>query len=279
MPHAATDLHAKRLIDFTSAAAADIFTACFEGYIVPLRFQAEPFERRNRSEHVDAEASLIWYRGQQPVGGILIARRGWTSRVSAMGVVAAARGTGVGRHMVEEALEAARERKDRRMLLEVIEQNPPAIALYESAGFRKARRLVGYVLPAAQTNDTGRLEDCDALEAARFIGAEGERDLPWMLSVETLSGLASPTRAFRLGPAVALVNEMPEAVVIRALAVARTERRKGHGKALVSALSCHFSGKPLKIISIVPETLAPDFFATCGLKPESISQFEMEAII
>ena len=43
----APDLHAKRLIDFTSAAAADIFTACFEGYIVPLRFQAEAvFENR-----------------------------------------------------------------------------------------------------------------------------------------------------------------------------------------------------------------------------------------
>jgi hypothetical protein len=136
--------------------------------------------------------------------------------------------------------------------MEVIEQNPPAIALYESTGFRKTRRLVGYTLPAAQTNGAGQFEECDALEAARFIGAEGDQDLPWMLTVETLGGASSPTR---------------------------DERRKGHGKALVSALSSRYAGKPLKVISIVPETLAPDFFAQCGFAYEAISQFEMEAVL
>ena len=41
-------------------------------------------------------------------------------------------------------IEQARERGDRLYDLEVIEQNPRAVRLYEGVGFKKLRRLVGY---------------------------------------------------------------------------------------------------------------------------------------
>jgi ribosomal protein S18 acetylase RimI-like enzyme len=46
-----------------------------------------------------------------------------------------ARGTGVGRALVEAALERARERGCARMELDANEANGPAVALYESVGF------------------------------------------------------------------------------------------------------------------------------------------------
>jgi len=46
-----------------------------------------------------------------------------------------ARGTGMGRALMEAAFDRARERGCRRMELDVNEANPAALALYESLGF------------------------------------------------------------------------------------------------------------------------------------------------
>jgi ribosomal protein S18 acetylase RimI-like enzyme len=50
-------------------------------------------------------------------------------------VADAARGSGLGRALVEAALERAREHGCRRIQLDVSTENPPAFALYESLGF------------------------------------------------------------------------------------------------------------------------------------------------
>ena len=50
-------------------------------------------------------------------------------------VRAGARRSGLGRALVEAALERARERGCRRMAINANDANPPAIALYESLGF------------------------------------------------------------------------------------------------------------------------------------------------
>jgi ribosomal protein S18 acetylase RimI-like enzyme len=57
-----------------------------------------------------------------------------------------ARGTGLGRALVEAAFERARERGCRRIELDVNEQNTAAIALYESLGFTTEPKPPGRTL-------------------------------------------------------------------------------------------------------------------------------------
>ena len=108
----------------------------FEGYLVPLRFTAQAYERRFRAENLDPYASRVYEREGAPVGVMLIARRGWTSRVAAMGFAPEVRGQGLGRRFLAEAIAEAKARGDRTMVLEVFEQNPPARALIPSLASR-----------------------------------------------------------------------------------------------------------------------------------------------
>ena len=58
-------------------------------------------------------------------------------------VSADARGSGVGRELVEAAFERARERGCARMLLDTNESNEAALRLYESMGFRSGTGAPG----------------------------------------------------------------------------------------------------------------------------------------
>lgn len=55
----------------------------------------------------------------------------------------AARGSGLGRALVEATLERARERGCRRVELDVNSENPPALALYRSLGFATGKDGAG----------------------------------------------------------------------------------------------------------------------------------------
>ena len=243
-----------------------------------VRVTAESWERRFRGEHLDPFASRIYERDGQAVGVLFICRRGWSSRVGGMAVAADARGHGLGRRVMLDAIDQARARGDHALLLEVIEQNTPAVKLYKSLGFRVARRLVGYRWePVPLDGPAGALREIDPLELARVAAREGEPELPWMLEAETLSAATLPARAFALEDrAFALVlNPDAETLTISALVVPRAHRRQGWGTRMLRALAAAFPGKPMQAVAIVPDDLAPEFFARAGWARQGISQLEM----
>ena len=122
--------------DLRLTELAEIFTAGFAGYVIPMRMTPAALAQRIAAEDVDLEASRVLRRGADRVGLALVARRGWVSRVAAMGIRPEARGQGVGRALLERLLEDARARGDRRIRLEVFESNATARQLYERGGFR-----------------------------------------------------------------------------------------------------------------------------------------------
>ena len=180
---------------------------------------------------------------------------------------------------MQTAIDEAVARRDRSVLLEVFEHNTPAVNLYRRLGFEPLRRLVGYHRDsggvASDAADT--LSELDPLDFARVVAREGDPGLPWMLVAETLSGAVSPARAFHLDHrAYALIGD-PDANVISvtALVVPRADRRNGWGTRLVQALSARYPDKTWSIPQIVPEGLAPEFFARCGWKLLDTNQLEM----
>ncbi|HTL36034.1 MAG TPA: GNAT family N-acetyltransferase [Kofleriaceae bacterium] len=258
---------------------AEVFAAAFEAYFVPISAEVGPFAMRLRAEHVDLAASLVAWDGDAPVGLALVARRGSSARIAAMGVVAAARNRGLGRVLLDAAVEQARARGERRMILEVIEENAPARALYERNGFTLVRRLVGFRAPPlggpANEGEHAALEERPVEELVRMYVAEADPALPWQLAPATIAAAAPPTRAFALGSAVALVDLVRGALVVRALVVPAHDRRQGHATRLVHALRARFSDRALRIVSIVPEGLLGQLPARVGAETDPLTQLEL----
>jgi ribosomal protein S18 acetylase RimI-like enzyme len=269
-----TSVVVRSLLEFNAIEVSSILNECFEGYLMPVQFTAQAVNSRFRAEHLDAAASFVYFKNDVPQGIIMVARRGRHSRIAAMGVATGARGQGLGRLMLTEALGAARDRDDSNVRLEVFEQNPRALKLYQSLGFEITRRLVGYERPAT----TGQLEDLveiDALEFSRVAALEAEADLPWQLMPENFAGQSA--RAFQLEDAAfALVSMAGSSFILFAIVVRRAFRRQGYGRRLLDGLTQKFDGKKCRIIQVVPENLAPGFFSGLGFKVLDLTQFEMK---
>jgi ribosomal protein S18 acetylase RimI-like enzyme len=263
--------------DCTSEEVANALNRGFEGYFVPLSFTAQAYERRFRSEHLDPYASRAYFQDDgSPAGALLIARRGWTSRVAAMGIAPEFRGRGVGRRILEEAIAEARARGDRAMLLELLSQNAPAVALYTGLGFRPRRRLAGYRWDPGEIEPTGPLEEIDPRDFARLAVREGEPDLPWTLQPETFAAATVPTRAWRLGEARALAGDpAAEKLALHALVVPRAHRRQGWGTRILHALAAAHPGRTWWFSPYIPEDLAPEFFTGPGWEKLGFEQIEM----
>lgn len=256
---------------------ADLFQRCFEGYLVDLRMTADMLGEFVRIDHIDLLASRIAREREQDAALALIARRGSRARVAAMGVVAASRRQGVGRWLLERLIGESEERGDRSLQLEVIEQNLPAKALYERLGFVVTRRLVGFHADTVdQPEDAPDLEWIEPIEAARVMIEDHAPDPGWVLAPEGLAGVGLPSRAARLGPAVAVISN-PEAPVIglQGLYVPRSERRRGHATRLLRGLGARFPASKWRVRVVVPEGWSEGFFASLGFVPEQLTQLEM----
>lgn len=272
-------LTSRTVAECATAEVVDALNRAFEGYLLPVRFTDDAFERRFRGEHLDRLASRVYHAGGEPAGVVLVTRRGWTSRIGAMGVATPLRGKGVGRRMLQAALDDARARGDRAVLLEVFEQNESAVRLYERLGFRATRRLVGYRWApgeaAVETVDV--VEETDPSELARVAAREAEPGLPWQLAPETLAAAGHPSRAYRLQDAAyALVaNPDAETLSLLSLVVPREHRRRGWGTRMLRALAAALPGRPWSIGQVVPDSLAPGFFVHAGWSRLPLNQFEM----
>jgi GNAT superfamily N-acetyltransferase len=273
------NLEVRAVAELTAEAVVEALNRAFEGYIVPATFTVEGYERRLRAENLDPFASRVYFRDDAPAGVALVTRRGWTARVGAMGVASDARGTGIGRRIMDDVVRDARGRGDRRLVLEVFEQNAPAVRLYGSVGFGTVRRLLGWrwTAPAERPQPTEALEEMDPVELGRAVSRNGDPDLPWMLAPETLAAATSPARAFRLGGhALALAGPAGGgAVRLVALLVPAAQRRQGWGTRMLHALAAHDAVDTVLVPQLVPEALAPGFFAAPGWEREPLNQLEM----
>ncbi|MFC5380115.1 GNAT family N-acetyltransferase [Aquipuribacter nitratireducens] len=81
-------------------------------------------------------------------GYVGTAAHGADAELQTVAVLPAARGTGLGRRLLDEAVSAVTAAGARRLHLEVREDNGPALALYGGSGFRRTGRRPRYYAPA-----------------------------------------------------------------------------------------------------------------------------------
>jgi hypothetical protein len=148
-----------------------------------------------------------------------IDRTGNVSRLAGMGVVPEARRTGAAAFLLSHLLDEARLRTDEAMVLEVFEQNLPALTLYRRNKFRELTRLVGWrrLATKIETKTVGNLEEISLLAATQTCGPVDFSDIPWQASRHAVAKLAD-ARAYRIDNlCVVIINPAATPVRIHAL--------------------------------------------------------------
>lgn len=248
--------------------------AGFQDYFVPVTLDAAGYDARFRAEDVDPFASHVYTSGGAFAGVVLVARRGWTSRIAAMGIAKGMRGRGVGQQVLDATIRDARERGDRRVVLEVIAGNARAIRLYERHGFRPVRDLVGFTgRPSAGVD---ALREIDPVAIARRMMRDGAADLPWQIAAETLLKAVPPARGLSLDDrGFALVAPAAEGkLLLRALYVSPEHRRRGASRQMLAAIAGQFPDRIIATPVAVPAALS-GVFAKPGFARIAITQHEM----
>jgi ribosomal protein S18 acetylase RimI-like enzyme len=280
IPTKAGVLTARPVAALTADQAADAMTRSFEGYLVPVDMDGPAFERRFGAEHLDRYLSEVYTAGDDLVGISLVTRRGTTARIGGFGCTPAYRGRGVGRALMERAVERCTAAGAATLTLEVIVGNEAAQRLYEKLGFRVARTLVGYRWePGAaepQLPPPTGLAEIDPVRFARGVsaGLDGAEP-PWQLAPETLAAAVPPRRAYALGAAEALVSVTETTAGVLAVHTEPAQRRQGHARALLAALRAEFPGRRWTVPPLVPEAAGAEFFAATGWVREDLAQYEM----
>jgi GNAT superfamily N-acetyltransferase len=274
-----TQLTCAQATDYSLADIAELVTRAFERYFVPIAMSETDLVEHIRVDSVDLSASRVVLADGDVAGAALIARRGWTSRVAAMGMVPEWRNKGVGKYLINELLDNARRRGDRQMVLEVIVQNEAAVHVYEAVGFQRVRRLVGLSSPAGAPGKADGLEELDIRELARLIHAHALHELPWQLSAESVAQRTPPFRAYRMDGAYAMISD-PASKDVRfySLLVEPSVRRRGKAQAIIKALQGAHAGRNWHVPAIFPEEIV-DSFEKVGFARQSLAQWQMEAAL
>jgi ribosomal protein S18 acetylase RimI-like enzyme len=261
--------------DYSIADLAEFLNRGFENYFVPIGFNTTSFLNMVRKDGLDLTISRVLLGNGEPIGIALLARRGWSSRLAAMGIASESRGLGAGSWFMGQLIAEAGERGEREMLLEVIEQNEPAIHLYENCGFQIMRRLIGLVRADAIEDGMRDLEEVDIHAASQLISQYAVSDLPWQLSTETISQMNPPARAYCSGSAyIVLSNPELNDVAVWSLIVETSARGNGLGTEMLKAVMAAHPNKTWRVPALLPEELGK-VFERAGFVREELSQWQM----
>ena len=254
---------------------ADLLNRSFAEYFVPVSFTPASFATGLRLNGQDLNFSQVVMKEGRGVGLALLSRRGWTSRLAAMAILPGERNAGIGQWLMGRLVEQARQRGDRYLTLEVIEENAPAVHLYKRAGFTIDRRLVGYRCEEPVGNPSNRIEEVDVREVAQVLLKFGPPDLPWQLSGETIAQLGPPVRGHRWRDAFGVIEKGDQGIKLLSLVVLPHSRRSGQASSFLQGLFAHYPNQPWKIAAQFPEEIAPGLFEKLGFVQDSIRQYQM----
>jgi ribosomal protein S18 acetylase RimI-like enzyme len=266
--------------NYSVSELVSILNRGFEDYFISIQFTDPMFLNMLLKDGIDLASSRVLLAENEPFGIALIAPRGArrASRLAAMGIAKEMRGRKAGSWFMKELIDEACQRGDRELVLEVIEQNEPAVRLYQNYGFQPVRRLVGYRYrnKERKENQQYELQEVNLQEVSRLISQYGLPDLPWQLSGETLAQMNPPVHAYHSGQAYVVCSNLEaEHVVIWSLLVEPEARGVGRASELLKQIVARYPGRTWHIPALCPEEFGT-VFARAGFEREDLSQWQMK---
>ena len=223
------------------------------------------------------------------VGYTLIGIDSWKGEVAAYdigtGITKPHRGKGLARGMFDHALPRLRDAGVKTFVLEVLQQNEPAIKAYEKVGFRITRAFDCFELPCEKTVERGAVS---VVELEREDIHLFEKELDWLPSWENSisSIMRVPDELLVYG---AVVDGAPRGAIvyypalswIMLIAVEKAYRRRGIGLSLLRHLAYVLGGGApvVRIVNIQSDDRGMTAFLEGAGFERFVGQYEMELAI
>ncbi|NDJ34751.1 MAG: GNAT family N-acetyltransferase [Chloroflexi bacterium] len=175
--------------------------AAYADYYVPIYVTPHFFREMLRRESIDIGASVAAVVGNEVVGTSLLGVRGPRGWIGGVGVVPGWRRQGIARLMMERVLETAHSLDLSRIQLEVIDENAPAIHLYESLDFQATRTLFVMYCSKPQAEHPGHHPfDLNRIgpplvRALRALEQIPHPPDPWQREIASIKAMRGQTRA------------------------------------------------------------------------------------
>ena len=263
----------RRLTDGDFDTVVVCFNEAFSDYAVPFSISAHQLREICARRGVVFDLSVGAFDGDRMVGFTLNGFDGHTAYDSGTGVVPSHRRQGLARGMMEHIIPPLRDAGARRYVLEVIESNTRAIALYESLGFTTTRAFTCWKYESDRIGAVDiRPIDLDQIENFRDI------EPSWQNSDTAIRRARDPhviLGAFDGDVLTGYAVVFPRTHDLAQLAVRHTHRRRGIGSALLDRAAAEAEGS-VRILNIDARDDGIEAFLRARGAEQFIRQMEME---
>jgi len=263
----------------------------FADYALDMSYMTEEVLRHRAAKNgVALDSSVGAFSGGRLVGLTLVGTGPWQGEPAAFdagtGIVPAHRGHGLAGRMFDFALPELRRRGTKRFLLEVLQDNEPAVRAYQKAGFRVTRPFDCWEFAGPSAAPPDRALDVRGVMAGQLDEFAAERDWPpsWENSFEAIRRV--PERMHLLGAfdgagCLGMLAYNPVLRWIMAILVKRPHRQRGAGTALLGALLGMVppGGRPIRMNNVDPSDEGMGSLLQKSGFRKFTAQYEMEFLL
>lgn len=277
----------------SSAAWHAAFTAAFADYLIgPFQLSLAQWPGFLARQGVDMALSRAAVVGGELRAFALVtprlARGRW--RLSTMGALPSARGSGVAPALLDDFVARARADGVAGVELEVFAANERALRLYRSRGFEAVHPLHGYerapgvgAAPAVARRIEPPVDPIPLDEAWRWLDEAdaGIGDLPLQVTAPVLKLSAAfappgaPLLAWRHAQAQLVFAEQPAQRTILVNSLVDRDPAQPGARALAEALAARYPGHTLRVAPLQRPDLGGEALQRAGWRPQPLHQWLM----
>ncbi len=272
----------------------ETFVRAFADYALDMSYLSEThLYNRAVKNGVDFAQSVGAFDDERMVGFTLIGTDHWYGAPSAFdiatGIVEPYRGKGLATRMLDYAIERLRAKGIKRVVLEVLQENGPAIAAYQKANFEINREIDCFELEPADLRirspetESVRIEYGQRVEVAEFAGAF-DWEPSWENSLASIGRIPDEVvvlvASFE-GKRAGVMAYYPALGWILTLAVIPDCRRQGVATALICRLAEEIGEgvSSIKLLNVPREDRGMTSFLEAAGFRAFTRQFEMWRLI